>query len=57
MDVKFGKYVFNLETREAIIDTGTSYILIPQNDFEEFKSQIGIGRRCSTDAKSGLYAC
>lgn len=57
MEVRLGDYVFNLDTRQAIIDTGTSYILIPPDDFEEFKAQVSIGRRCFTDAKSNLFAC
>ena len=30
---KLGDYEFDLDTSRAIIDTGTSYILMPQDDF------------------------
>jgi len=30
---KLGNYTFNLDTNKAIVDTGTSYILMPHDDF------------------------
>lgn len=39
-DAKLGDYTFDLDTHKAIIDTGTSYILMPENDFGEFRKVI-----------------
>jgi len=54
---KLGNYVFDLDTSQAIIDTGTSYILMPPNDFAEFKKVIEPGRNCYIDTSSGLFTC
>ena len=32
-EAKLGDYTFNLDTNKAIVDTGTSYILMPFDDF------------------------
>jgi hypothetical protein len=34
---KIGNYQFKLDTNKAIIDSGTSYILMSSDDFNEFK--------------------
>jgi len=38
--VTIGNYSFSLDTNEAIIDSGTSYILMPRNDFNEFRKYV-----------------
>eukprot|EP00347_Sterkiella_histriomuscorum_P000579 403375303 len=55
---KIGDYVFMLDTNRAIIDSGTSYILMPYNDFSEFKRVIdSINSKCGMDAQTNLYTC
>jgi hypothetical protein len=57
-DAKLGNYTFDLDTDLAIIDSGTSYILMPANDFEEFRKVIEPGRSCYIDeGGSGLFTC
>jgi hypothetical protein len=56
-DAKLGNYTFDLDTNLAIVDSGTSYILMPANDFEEFRKVIEPGRSCYTDEGSGLFTC
>jgi Eukaryotic aspartyl protease len=57
-EAKLGSYTFDLDTHSAIIDTGTSYILMPSNDFEEFRSQVEPGRTCYFDkGKTDLFVC
>ncbi|CDW83892.1 eukaryotic aspartyl protease family protein [Stylonychia lemnae] len=56
---KIGNYQFKLDTNKVIIDSGTSYILMPTDDFSEFKQYLaGKGLDCSTDTgKTDLYYC
>lgn len=57
-EAKLGDYTFDLDTNQAIVDTGTSYILMPANDFEEFKKVIEPGRSCYVDKdNTGLFTC
>ena len=57
-DAKLGDYTFDLDTHSAIIDTGTSYILMPYNDFNEFRKVVEEGRSCYMDeGKTGLFVC
>ena len=47
-----------MDTDLAIVDSGTSYILMPANDFEEFRKVIEPGRSCYIDeGGSGLFTC
>jgi len=55
---KLGNYTFDLDTNQAIVDTGTSYILMPANDFDEFRKVIEPGRSCYIDSgNTGLFTC
>ena len=56
--VHLGDYKFNLDTNRVIIDSGTSYVLMPINDFNEFKAKIDkINSKCGFDGKTNLYTC
>ena len=57
-DAKLGNYTFDLDTKQAIVDTGTSYILMPSDDFMEFRKVIEPGRNCWVDSENtGLFVC
>jgi hypothetical protein len=60
MSASIGDYVFNLDSHKVILDTGTSYILLPPDDFLEFRTYIeGAGERsCGFDSGSTkLFYC
>lgn len=38
--VKFGDFEFELEAKEAFIDSGSSYILIPPFEYEQLTSRL-----------------
>jgi len=57
-EAKLGDYTFDLDTNQAIVDTGTSYILMPSDDFSEFRKVIEPGRSCYFDSENtGLFTC
>lgn len=55
---KIGNYQFKLDTNKAIIDSGTSYILMPSDDFNEFKEYLkNKNLDCQMDFERSLYYC
>jgi len=58
LGAKVGDKELAIKASQAIIDSGTSYILMPQNDFDKFRPFMEGNRRCSWDyGKSNLFMC
>lgn len=50
-EVRFGDQVMELQTSDAILDSGSSFIVIPEQDFNTFTSMVekDTGRSCGID--------
>jgi len=47
-----------IKSTSAILDSGTSYVLMPDEDFQKFQPHLSKGKDCSWDfGKSNLYSC
>ena len=53
--IQVGDASFESISGRAIIDTGTSFIRVPNEDFENIKEIFGKGRACS--AINGHFSC
>eukprot|EP00347_Sterkiella_histriomuscorum_P017895 403347570 len=55
---QFGSTDIQTFSRNAIIDSGSSYILVPQKDFEQIRKIISTDLKCGYDTgRTNLYAC
>ena len=52
---QLGATSFPSVSRRAIIDTGTSFIRVPNSDFDQIYSVLGEGRSCT--ANNGHFSC
>jgi len=55
--VKLGNTPLKISTNLAIVDTGTSYILMPQADFVQLTRYLQKENICGMDAYYNLFKC
>lgn len=46
-----------ISVNKAIIDSGTSYIIVPKQDFSYISGSFSKSRICGIDAEYNLYTC
>ncbi|CDW71184.1 eukaryotic aspartyl protease family protein [Stylonychia lemnae] len=55
--VSLGDKTLKLSTKSAIVDTGTSFLLMPSSDFSQFFSYFSQKMLCGIDKTYNLYFC
>eukprot|EP00347_Sterkiella_histriomuscorum_P006554 403352331 len=55
--VKLGDKVLQLSSNVAIVDTGTSYLLMPNPDFDQLVNYFQSNNICGQDQQKNLFKC
>jgi len=55
--VRLGEKEVPISTSTAIVDTGTSYLLVPSTDFAYLTQEFSKTMKCGIDRMNKLYAC
>eukprot|EP00347_Sterkiella_histriomuscorum_P014563 403360402 len=57
VQVKLGEKILEVQSNVAIVDTGTSFLLMPSRDFEKFQKYFVEQMICGIDKTYSLFTC